>query len=196
MATHREIECGGERGQNDVAGIAGDAGVGADEENDRREHGLGREQCELTHQGTKEAKLFGKTDAQHADEDQAQRGQAREVADHGCDHPIDAVGSEQTARCDFERHGLASGVVFLCGFAVFDDGQRAVVFAVDEVAFGVGLEDGFVQRLEDDDGLAAFVEFVGECGIAFFVKDGRAGGVELRHFDGGGLFGRDFPSRC
>jgi len=85
----------GERGQDDVARVRGDAGHDSGEHDAEGDEGARDRQDEPAQQHADEPSLFGDADADHRGEYDAQRRELHEVRDHAREQVLDALGREQ-----------------------------------------------------------------------------------------------------
>ena len=109
VAAHAEVRGRTERNEDQVTGVGRDARHDADEHEDVGEGPGRRDEHQLADERRDETRGLGHTDAQHGDDDDADRGEAHEVLDHARVHEPDAVGREQAADADrgrFEQVGL------------------------------------------------------------------------------------------
>src|SRR5690606_36191607 len=88
----------GERNQHEVAGIRSDARDDPDEYQDIGHRLARRDQHELVDQRADQPRLLGDADAEHRDDDHADRREAHEILDDAREHEAEAVGRHQALR--------------------------------------------------------------------------------------------------
>ena len=104
IASDGQIGDAGERDQDQIAGIGGDAGDDADEGQDIGQRPVRRYDDELADQRGDQAGFLRHAGADHRGDHEPDRGEAHEVRDQRRVHEADAVGVQQAA--DLGGRGL------------------------------------------------------------------------------------------
>ncbi|MPN34469.1 hypothetical protein SDC9_181963 [bioreactor metagenome] len=100
-----------DRDENDVSGVGGYVGHDAEEDDDGRDEAARRDRHRALEDRRDVAARLGDADAEHGDEDDAQRGEVRKVLYRRGEHIDDALLVEQTYRLDrLHLHGICRAV--------------------------------------------------------------------------------------